>query len=1078
MNITQRPFLKRDFHKYSYAVVDISATSPNYFDITHCPDTIGGGRSLIKLKGNGQFLVRKSQVEVEVLDVSGNAVKTEITTFIDRFNNYFATVYVYDNTAQGIGRVNVVGAASSDLNGVALDDKSHNELGYNVIWSKAINILPFERNNSELVIDQAPMVTVDQVIAPLRINSLQVTTEQFTAVTSSQTTIVTSNFRGFDKKDSNSTSTTDLRLQNIRINPNKDSTTTNAVDTTTRKRNADIDGGYQINEINTYNTILQTSTPFFSSSYVGGFVQFYNNNYTLSPQTQSNSTVSSINPYDKTTTSAAQSVATQLASWKSNIVKIVDTYTAYLDQSVQINVDTTTNQGTATTTHTYKQASNFTASVVYTPNSEAYITSSNVSQSYLQFTFTDLKPLAGDIYKIRAFYKRNSVNQDWTLLNDQIIKAPEYLTDASYPNQTSYARTVSDYLLLGYFTSQRVGDVNWNVYNDLPTGFDTATASYASTPLIDSICLQSAPSYNRILTTKYYQNYVENRTFTLGFNCILQPYTKLDLYMSSDALATTLLDTTYQQRAFNKSKNLEKGRYGNDYNRFGKYIGKIENNTANTVNYGKVAFDFITDNDGLGRPLLRCSATATAYTGSIYLSEISIKPQKLNGFTPEIVQFAIPTPSDYSSFLSESVDYKLEYFDYTGNQSEYVTYINSIPLNLTTTIPTNGCQAEANYSAFLATQGSASYYPGLFQPYYFAACNSTKSFIERITSSGVPTYPNANVRKFYADFQDPGVSNAAVALLQYLPFFGWNTLKPSMSISRGQTGTYTGSFNFSPDWTAGTYNPSQGTITSSWHYVDPFIAAYLNNSATPSVYSSSLYTQAFTQSAASIVDSQSFWNSGGVGISYLNVSNSYYSYSVASLDSEKTEALKKRRLFWPTLPNSSGSYFTENGGIYNVRFRLKKHTGGAQPGSSYSVPGNKEFYPQTGSYLRVFIFDINKTFTAASKGTAGWYPPDNNIVRIGHGYVLGSVTTPTLTWYDSATGYYYEDYDVNLIQYGTPGQLVFEPSGDNNNYFGTIISDVQFCKIGVTSDPAFIKPTGVANFYSITPQGQSSLPQR
>jgi len=971
--------------------------------------------------------------------------------------------------------VNIVGVANRDLAGNTLDDRSHNDLGYNVFWTKPINILPFERNNSELVIQQAPTVTIDQVITPLRINSLQITSEQYAATTSSKVTIITSPFKGFDRKDSNSTSVTDLRSTNTNINPNQNSITTNTVDTTTRRANTDIDGGFQINETNAYNTVIKASVPTFSSSYAGGLIEFFNNRYTLLPQTQSNTTLAKTNPYNNNVTDTTQSVDTQLTSWRSNIVKVLDAYTAYLDQPVQINTDTATSRGTLTTTHTYKQVTKFTASIVYTPNSETYITSSAVSQSYLQFTFTDLNPLAGDIYKIRAFYKRTSANQDWTLLNDQIIGAPEYLVDATYPNQTSYARSVSDYLLLGYFTSRQIGDNNWSVYNDTIAGFDTATASYTDTPLMDSIFLQSTLSNNKILTTKYYQNYIGDRVFTLGFNCILNPYTKLDLYMSSDALATTLLETTYQARAFNRSKNLEKSRYESGYNRFGKYIGKIENNTPNVVDYGKLVFDFNTDDDGLGRPLLRCSSTNSTQTGSAYIAEIGIKPQKLNGFTPEIVQFAITAPSDYSNYLSESVDYKLEYFDYTGNQSEYVTYINSVPLNLTTTIPTNGCQAEKSYESLIQ---DGDYYPGLFQPYYHVACNATKSFVQRITSSGVPTYNNPGVIKFYPDFEDPGSGNASTALLQYLPFFAWNTLKPSMSISSGQVGSYTGSLYFASNWTAGTYDASGGRITSSWHYVDPFIAAYLNNNVTAATYSSSLYNQAYTQSAASIIDSQSFWRSGGVGISYLNVSNSYYSYSIASTNIKRTEALKKRRLFFPILPSATSSYFAENGGIYNVKFRLKKHTGGTQPGSSYASTGNKEFFPQSGSYLRVYIFDIDKTFSSTTKGTAGWYPPDKNIVKIGHAYSSGSITTPAISWYDSATGFYYDEYDINLIQYGSPAQLVFEPSGDNNQFFGTIISDVRFCKIGVTHDPAFIKPTAIANPFKIRPEDQGSLPGR
>lgn len=1078
MNITQRPFLKREFHKYKYAVVDTTTSSPNYFDIVYCPETIGGGKSFIKLKGNGQNLVRKSEVEIEVLDVAGNALRTEITTFIDRFSNYFATISVYDNTIQGVGRVNIVGVANKDLAGNVLDDRSHNDLGYNVFWTKPINILPFERNNSDLIMDKAPTVYVDQVLAPLRVNSLQTIDQQFTAITSSDATIVTSPFKGFDKKDSNSKSVTDLRLQNIRINPNQDSITTNAVNTATRRTHKDIEGGFLVNETNQYNTVITTNASFFSSSHVGGYVEFFNTNYTLLPQTQSNATLANTNPYNTNITQTTQSVDLQLASWRANVVKVLNSKTAYIDQPVQINVQqTTANRGTSTTTHTYNQVTNFTASLLYTPNSETYLTSSTVSQSYLQFTFNDLKPLAGSVYKIRAFYKRSSVNQDWTLLNDQIIKSPQYLVDARYPNQTSYARSVSDYLLQGYFTSQQIVDGNWNVYNDTTAGFDTATASYVSTPLIDSLNITTATNYNKIATTKYYQNYAENQIFTLDFNCVLAPNTELELYMSSDALTTTLIDITYQSRAFNRTKNLEKDRYSDNYNRFGKYIGKVINNSTQTVSYGKIAFDFNTDADGLGRPIFRCSSTSTTNTGSAWISEVGIQPRELNGFTPEIVQFTIPTPLDFTGFLSESVDYKLEYFDYTGNQSEYVTYINSVPLNLTTTIPTNGCQSE-NMASLL---GSATTYPGKFTPYLWRVCNTTSSKVaiggaNFLYSSQISSYASASNHKFYPHFEYE--VNPAYGTTQILPYLGWNVLKPTMSISTGQTGDYTSSFRFTPNWTTDGADIAAGTITSSWHAIDPFILNYINNNVTDSTYSSSLYNQAFTQSAVTPIDNMSFYSASGVGITYLNVSNSYYSYSNAADNVARTEALKKRRLYWPTLRQYTSSYFTENGGIYNVRFRLKKYTGGAQAGSTYAGPYAKEYYPQTGSYMRVFIFDINKPFTAATVGTAGWYPPETNIVKIGHGYSTAGVTTPTLTWYDSATGYYYEEYDINVIQYGSPGQLVFEPSGDNSQFFGTIISDVQFCKVGVTQDPAFIKQQSVSNINIVVPTTQPYLPQR
>jgi len=526
--------------------------------------------------------------------------------------------------------------------------------------------------------------------------------------------------------------------------------------------------------------------------------------------------------------------------------------------------------------------------------------------------------------------------------------------------------------------------------------------------------------------------------------------------MSSDALATTLLDTVYQARAFNRSKNLEKSRYSNDYNRFGKYIGKIENNTANVISYGKVAFDFVTDNDGLGRPLIRTSATNTTNTGSAYVSEIGIKPRKLNGFTPEIVQFAVPTPSDYSNFISESVDYKLEYFDYTGNQSEYVTYINSVPLNLTTTIPTTGCQAEVQSFNFT--------------PQWWVSCSSTSALISLQSLAQVSSQSYTTATKFYPAFVNGWVGtylgNPAGLYASATPIDGWNCAIPYNVFDPTTVTTTTLTFNYISasisNLNQTVYQAALGRVTSSWRWYDSFTSTFYRDATT---YPTVVQTYAYATGSISTIDNARFMSHSSVGIKSTAASQSYADYNNAGTNAAKTIALKSRRLVWPTGGSTTGSYFTENGGIYNVKFRVKRDA-------------TNSYIPNSGSYMRVFIFNAFTDFTSATAGTAGWYPPDKNIVKIGHAYSSGSVTTPTISWYDSATGYYYDEYDVNLIQYGTPAQLVFEPSGDSGVYFGILLDDISFCKIGVTHDPAFIKPTAISSLYSISSQGQDNLPQR
>ena len=93
-------------------------------------------------------------------------------------------------------------------------------------------------------------------------------------------------------------------------------------------------------------------------------------------------------------------------------------------------------------------------------------------------------------------------------------------------------------------------------------------------------------------------------------------------------------------------------------------------------------------------------------------------------------------------------------------------------------------------------------------------------------------------------------------------------------------------------------------------------------------------------------------------------------------------------------------------------------------------------------------------------GASGWYPPSNNIVTIGNQYNW----TSELSFYDIQTGRYVENFNFNLIQYGYPAQLCLEVSGSlaDNAYFGIVVDDFEMCKIGVTTDPRFIKPTTVA----------------
>ena len=230
-------------------------------------------------------------------------------------------------------------------------------------------------------------------------------------------------------------------------------------------------------------------------------------------------------------------------------------------------------------------------------------------------------------------------------------------------------------------------------------------------------------------------------------------------------------------------------------------------------------------------------------------------------------------------------------------------------------------------------------------------------------------------------------------------------------------------------------------------------------------------------------DGRFFDLGGGVGIMRAQVSASLVSYkdntgTSAGSRALATEALKKRRLYFPTVATgsvfgtsdnynehlqrytgvTSNEMFDENGGIYNVKFNLKKDT-------------TLDYFPDSGTELLVYIFNVNPTSTnQADKpaslpivssrvpGTPGFYPPESNIVRVKN--------QPVMSFINPSTGFQIETFNINIIQYGTPAQLCFEASGslEQDTYFGCVIDDVEFCKVGVTEDPNLIAPETVGSY--------------
>jgi len=685
------PLLK-GYSTGSFYIEDTSENSPNYFDAQDFPLVVGGGRHVLKIKG-GLNLRINTTVDIEIIDAEGQAIFTEVTGYTDRFNNYYISFDVYDITAQGIATAYFVGEALLDLNGLPVPKSEAGR--YNVRWSKQLNILPFERNNAELIFDNPPSISTAQIVTPVKVAAQSTASAyNFTAFTSSvnDLSIVSSDFFGYDRDFASSKDILDPRLRAISVNPTGAPFTMNGVSTAARDRDEDVANGFLINYTTRFNTIIKSVSASFSKQLLGGYFTFFN----------SGSTPKVLLPTLPTGITVSGSVYEQLKDYRATIVEIVNNSQAILSEQLSIITQDANDISSNTySTFNYKNASVFTGSIVYVPTDLTYITSSTVSQSYVEFTFGDLNPISGQVYRIKTSAKLGSITGDYKQLNDQIIVPVEYLTDAQFVNGMNYARHESDYRLVGHFVTQSILTDYWTFLEERPTSIYVKSGSLNNSVMIESAQIDALYTQSGIFTTQFNQNYAPNQTYTLGFYLTLDPYTEVEVYMNSDPMSLNAIMPMVYPRAFDKSYNNEKDRYNGSYNRFGKYLGKIKNDRANRKYYGKILYDFETDAAGLGRPLFRSRVIdqMSGVTGSAYVGEISIKPYQINGFTPNIVQYAVPLPQELvvASTLSQSIDFKIEYFDFTGRQSEYTTFLDDVILNLKADIASNTCQDDKLY---------------------------------------------------------------------------------------------------------------------------------------------------------------------------------------------------------------------------------------------------------------------------------------------------------------------------------------------------------------------------------------------
>jgi hypothetical protein len=154
---------------------DTSLTSPDVFQITEFPSRLTAGKNLIKLKGHPDNLRIGSYLNIEILDFNGDPIYYEVINYIDEDKSRVIAIYVYEETSPGEASITIVGELKQ-LNGQPVPQEWEGRA--NVRWSRTLQINPTLSNNSEIIFEQLPNVTIQEQVG-VQLNRTYPNSQQF-----------------------------------------------------------------------------------------------------------------------------------------------------------------------------------------------------------------------------------------------------------------------------------------------------------------------------------------------------------------------------------------------------------------------------------------------------------------------------------------------------------------------------------------------------------------------------------------------------------------------------------------------------------------------------------------------------------------------------------------------------------------------------------------------------------------------------------------------------------------------------------------------------------------------------------
>lgn len=315
-----------------------------------------------------------------------------------------------------------------------------------------------------------------------------------------------------------------------------------------------------------------------------------------------------------------------------------------------------------------------------TVESSPVYTNTAITGSFAKIRLRRMDTFAGDVQRVKLYYKSLNRPGDFQLISDQRLESTEVLRDES--SRDLGERT-------GYFFSQDHINTYWTS-GSLPGAPGTLTVSYDTATLLDSAKVSGSTTPNTTDTARYtfepssQFEVGEGVEYTIAFDLIgFRPDTtqeaKIEVYATGSPFTSSTSNEHGQLiRGFSLS--------GSTNSRYATFENVTEN------------FKSLSDGSG--------SIKFVSYYGDWFISDVSVKASEDTSFSPDEVTFYLPIEADLTD---ETFIFRAEFFDINNNNIPVRVESDPITFDAGTTTADLVSRFEFNPSAFFFQFNSSSF---------------------------------------------------------------------------------------------------------------------------------------------------------------------------------------------------------------------------------------------------------------------------------------------------------------------------------------------------------------------------------